>query len=58
MLKAPGSSIRDQRLQGLAAVDQLESLHDMQRGRVRRAVIVDEGLVVHSDGVDDSVSPS
>src|ERR1700687_129647 len=40
-------------LQRLAVIHDLETLHDVQLGRVRRAIIVDIGLVVHADGIDD-----
>jgi len=43
----------DRNLQCLPAFSQLEALDDMQLGRVRRAVIVDVGIVRKADRVDD-----
>src|SRR3954454_11503582 len=42
----------DAHLQSLAVISQLDALHDVQLLGMRRAEIVDEALVVHSDGVD------
>src|SRR6516162_275801 len=39
-------------LERLAAVEELEALHHMQLRGVRRAVGIDERLVVHADRVD------
>src|SRR6516162_1561954 len=40
-------------LEALAVLDQAKALDDMQLVAVRRAVIVNEGLRVLTDGVDD-----
>jgi hypothetical protein len=56
MGKAPGSTTVIENLHGFAVLDQFQAFDDMKLCRVRRAVIVDEGLVGDPDGINDRVA--
>ena len=51
----PGSTTVLTASMNFSAFDQLEAFDHMQSSRMRRAVIIDEALIVHPDRIDDKV---